>query len=479
MLQVRIQCVTCPDYDLCVPCFTDGKATREHKPAEHQFKVIEQHSIPIYTDDWGADEELLLLEGAETYGLGSWADISDHIGGCRTKDEVRDHYVDTYINSSNFPLPVHASPDDRTFDDIPREQFQSRKKQRIEERKDDVKNAPVAPPKQKPTASVPSCHEVQGYMPGRLEFETEYFNEAEEAVQHMQFEPGDGVDPRTGQLDPEMDLKMTIMNVYNQRLDARVDRKRIIFEHRLLEYKKNQAVDKKRTKEERELVNRAKPFARMVKHDDFQDFCKGLEYEHNLRQAIAMLQEWRSVQIGDLKAGEKYETEKQARATRPQLGVFDRMATSRLSKPVPPAETAHASSQLVSPELALRPHTGLNTPPASEHDEPLTNGHTNGLSTSRMKFACPPISGVHPLKFESKEFIGDLHLLTPEEREVCSVLRIYPKPYVMIKETVLREAMKNGGSLKKKAVREMCHLDQNKGGRLFDFFVHNGWIIKA
>jgi len=39
--------------------------------------------------------------------------------------------------------------------------------------------------------------------------------------------------------------------------------------------------------------------------------------------------------------------------------------------------------------------------------------------------------------------------------------------------------MKNGGALKKKAVKELCRIDSNKGGRLFDFFVHSNWIQKA
>jgi transcriptional adapter 2-alpha len=55
-------------------------------------------------------------------------------------------------------------------------------------------------------------------MPGGLEFETEYANEAEEAVQLMQFDPGDGINPRTGEMEPEMELKMTVMNIYNDRL---------------------------------------------------------------------------------------------------------------------------------------------------------------------------------------------------------------------------------------------------------------------
>ena len=77
-----------------------------------------------------------------------------------------------------------------------------------------------------------------------------------------------------------------------------------------------------------------------------------------------------------------------------------------------------------------------------------------------------------------------------------------PKPYLVIKETVLREAMKNGGALKRKTVRELCkvcgslkadpkpvedvhiidareQIDPSKCVKLFDFFVHSGWIGKA
>ncbi|KAK8188376.1 transcriptional adapter 2 [Phyllosticta capitalensis] len=483
---VRIRCASsaCHDYDLCVPCFADGKSSREHDPRTHSYHVIEQHSIPIFTEDWGADEELALLEGAETYGLGSWADIADHIGGYRTKDEVRDHYINTYINSSKFPLPEHASPEDsRLSERIPREEFQQRKKRRIEERREAAKNAPPATPKQKPTASVPACHEVQGFMPGRLEFETEYFNEAEEAVQHMQFDPGDGINPRTGELEPEMELKMTIMDIYNARLTQRVERKKILFEHKLLEYRKNTAAEKKRTKEERDLLNKAKPFARMMKHEDFTEFCSGLEYEHNLRQAIGQLQDWRMMQVTTLKAGEKYEQEKHHRLSRgPPVGSFDRLAANRINKPQPPAETAAQTAQLTAPDLTLRPVNGQPTPPTSVSpaDKPLTNGTTNGATpqANKQKFQIVPITGLPPMKFND-ENAADLHLLLPEERDLCSALHIKPKPYMAIKDAILSEAIKTGGMMKKKTAKELCKVDERKGGKLYDFFVHSGWIAKA
>lgn len=478
---VRIRCASdvCHEYDLCVPCFSDAKFSRDHDPKTHSYQVIEQHSIPIFTEDWGADEELALLEGAETYGLGSWADIADHIGGFRSKDEVRDHYINTYINSSKFPLPERASPEDTELSDrVPRDVFQANKKRRIEQSKEDAQNAPPATPKQKPTASVPACHEVQGYMPGRLEFETEYFNEAEEAVQHMQFEPGDGVNPRTGEIEPEMELKMTIMEIYNSKLDSRVERKKVIFEHKLLEYRKNAAADKKRTKEERDLLNKAKPFARMMQHDDFEKFCDGLIYEHSLRQAISQLQDWRNHQITDFKQGEKYEQEKQQRQSRaPPLGQFDRLASNRMSKPMPPFETPSATSALTASELPLhlRQKNGLSTPPP---DQP--NGANGALTPqhSKTRFVPKALPNTVPLKF-AKEAASDLQLLTPEEQEICRVLRILPKPYFGIKENLIREAMKQGGSLKKRTAIEIAKIDERKSKQIFDFFVHSGWIARA
>ncbi|KAB8267786.1 hypothetical protein BDV30DRAFT_219472 [Aspergillus minisclerotigenes] len=487
---VRVSCAhpTCHEYDLCVPCFAAGEKSKNHDPSSHPFQVIEQNSVPIFQEDWGADEELLLLEGADIYGLGSWADIADHIGGYRTKEEVRDHYISTYIDSPNFPLPERADPDDtRLSDSISKEEFQSRKKRRIEERKEAAKAAPPTTPKQKPTASVPACHEVQGYMPGRLEFETEFMNDAEEAVQHMTFEPGAG-ETVNGETDAEMELKMTVVDIYNSRLTARTERKKVLFEHNLLEYRKNTALEKKRTKEERDLLNKAKPFARMMNHDDFEEFNKGLEYEHNLRLAITQLQEWRQMGIGDLKGGEKYEQEKQQRAQRlvPQ-GSFDRFASTRPKQSQQP-EGPSAASQLTTPELPLRLQkaSGANKAPEPVN-QPMNDfdrafaSNGDGLTTpqpAKTKFVVQPLNGVIPWKLEN-DGAPDLHLLTKEEVEVCNVLHVQPKPYLVIKETLLKEAMKQGGSLKKKDARTICKIDATKTGRIYDFMVHSGWINKA
>lgn len=425
----------------------------------------------------------MLLEGCEIYGLGSWADVADHVGGFRSKEEVRDHYQKVYIESPNFPLPVHASPNDmKMARETPREEFQARKKRRITEKKAEQKAAPPAQPKQKPTASVPSCHEVQGYMPGRLEFETEYANEAEEAVQHMQFDPGDGINPRTGELEPEMELKLTVMEIYNSRLTQRAERKKVIFEHNLLEYRKIQALDKKRTKEERDLLNKAKPFARMMNHDDFESFCKDLLHEHNLRQAINQLQDWRRMQIGDLASGIKYEQEKLQRAQKAvPMGVLDRerFATGQRAKAAAAVETPSGAAALVSPDLPIR-STPNGAAASDGSDKVLTNGTGNGTLMplqTKQKHVVQPIPGLAPMTI-CQENANDFHLLTPEEAELCKIIHMMPKPYFAIKAAIVQEALKGDGRIKKKQIKDLCHLEPQKISRLFDFFVSQGWVSR-
>ena len=395
---------------------------------------------------------------------------------------MRDHYIDTYINSSLFPLPELADPKDtRLSERIPKDEFQARKKRRIEERKEAAISAPPATPKQKPTASVPACHEVQGYMPGRLEFETEFANEAEEAVQHMTFEPGEGVDS-DGKMDEETALKMTVFDIYNSRLATRAERKRIIFEHNLLEYRKNAAIDKKRSKDERDLLNKAKPFGRMMNHDDFEAFTRDLLYEHNLRLAIAQLQEWKQMGIADLKHGEKYETEKQARAQRaiPQ-GQFDRMASSIRAKPGANAKGGNEgegptdASKFTAPELPLRfqkktQATAVQAPAVPNDFDKLfaENGDGDGLDlngglspppkpTVKEEYTVPPLNGSVPWNLEENENLApDLQLLGKEEIQLCNVCHLKPKAYLVLKEGLIKEAMKQGGNLKRKDVRALC-----------------------
>lgn len=133
-----------------------------------------------------------MITGIQTYGIGNWKKIAEHIG-TRTKEEVAAHYNKVYVESPNWPLPVSSYNTliwvtltipqrmDLHFDVDP-EEFQERKRRRITAMNETHRPLPGPAP-----TSAPSVHEIAGFMPGRLEFEQEIDNEAENLVKDLEF----------------------------------------------------------------------------------------------------------------------------------------------------------------------------------------------------------------------------------------------------------------------------------------------------
>ncbi|KAL0050679.1 hypothetical protein WJX82_004874 [Trebouxia sp. C0006] len=103
---VRIKCAVCQDFDLCLDCFSVGVQITPHRN-DHAYRVMDSLSFPLYHPDWGADEEMLLLEAIDNAGFGNWTAVADHVG-TKSKDECKGHYFDIYVNSPQFPQPWPA-----------------------------------------------------------------------------------------------------------------------------------------------------------------------------------------------------------------------------------------------------------------------------------------------------------------------------------------------------------------------------------
>lgn len=134
----------------------------------------------------------MLLTGIASQGFGNWKKIAEHVG-TRTKEEVEKHYNAVYVDSPTWPLPVCSIMSlitellklvqamDRQFDIDP-EEFQERKRRRISEM-----NAMAPPPPKVAPTSAPGIHEIATFLPGRLEFEHELDNDAEDLVKDLEF----------------------------------------------------------------------------------------------------------------------------------------------------------------------------------------------------------------------------------------------------------------------------------------------------
>lgn len=114
----------------------------------------------------------------------------------------------------------------------------------------------------------------------------------------------------------------------------------------------------------------------------------------------------------------------------------------------------------------LNDEFGLIAHPSRESTPSLSTTHPN-LNPKQ------PRKPANPLNISNA---ADLHLLSPSEQTLCSQLRILPKSYLVIKETLFRELLRTGGTLRKRQARELIKIDVNKTARIFEFFQQQGWL---
>ncbi|OLY82500.1 Transcriptional adapter 2 [Smittium mucronatum] len=251
---VRISCSECPEFDLCVTCFSKGIELGSHK-SSHAYAVVSKHKFPIFNIDWSADEELLLIDGLLQFGLGNWEEVSAYVGSKSIKECER-HYLQTYVDSQFWPMPDMS----KSF------QVKCARSTQIPNKNKSETNKPY-----KPISSQPTNHEVGGYMPGRLEFEIEYENDSEMTIKDLQFNPEEDCSVE------EHALKRVVLEIYNNRLIRRDDRKKFVIERNLLEYSKANNLEKKMSPHMKEITNNIKALAKVMTDSDYQLFCSGIQ----------------------------------------------------------------------------------------------------------------------------------------------------------------------------------------------------------
>jgi transcriptional adapter 2-alpha len=281
---------------------------------------------------------------------------------------------------------------------------------------------PVKSPPFETVPSHPSVHEVQGFMEKRFEFEAEHENEFENIIKDLSFNNDEN--------PLEVEIKLALLEYYSDILDRRVERKKFIFNHDLLtDFKDILHSEKNKSsflKDDKDLAARCCSLAgHFLYREDYETFSSGIFEEERLKKKIKMLQEYRRQGIRDFETARNYEKE---------LSTKSQVTTPSILANIPQ-------------ELTVVNNSSSSDPPA------------------RRSIAVP-------LDITDSEGI---ELLNPSERNLCSVLRILPKTYCNIKETLIAAYYKHG-FLKRAQARSLIKIDVNKTSRIYDFFVTAGWI---
>lgn len=133
--------------------------------------------------------------------------------------------------------------------------------------------------------NITSASEIVGFWPKREEFDNEYLNDAELEIAEIEFMEDD--------TKSEIDLKLNVLKVYNKQLEEREKRKRFVIDRGLLDIKKTMNNERNLHKDEREIFNCLKPFARLIDNDQFNNLFEGIILEKNLRQRLNQLKQYK------------------------------------------------------------------------------------------------------------------------------------------------------------------------------------------
>lgn len=142
---------------------------------------------------------------------------------------------------------------------------------------------------------------LAGYMPLRVDFDYEYENDAEVLLADMEFHPTIIVSPILNNAsagavvhgDPanyqfscdntytnviqehpnEIKLKLQVINIYNKKLEERERRKRFAITTGLVDIKKQQHLERKGSKEEKDLISKLRLFSRFEPMQQSQPRC--------------------------------------------------------------------------------------------------------------------------------------------------------------------------------------------------------------
>lgn len=103
---VKVKCLDCdnPSIYTCLECHRTGEEKGQHRNS-HAYYILDNLSFPLFTKNWSAKEELMLIQGIMKCGLGNWADISEQYVKTKEAKECEDHYFTFYYKSRDDALP--------------------------------------------------------------------------------------------------------------------------------------------------------------------------------------------------------------------------------------------------------------------------------------------------------------------------------------------------------------------------------------
>ncbi|KDP38428.1 hypothetical protein JCGZ_04353 [Jatropha curcas] len=508
---IHIKCAVCPDFDLCLECFSVGAEVTPHK-SSHPYRVMDNLSFPLICPDWNADEEILLLEGIEMYGFGNWTEVAEHVG-TKNRSQCIDHYNAVYMNSPCFPLPDMSQVMGKSREEllamakgygVIKKEFpalgeltlkeesplSARVKSEAQKKKDVAcQSSPSLKSEFGASMSSNSANtftgaikkasnitqmkdgiKVEDLQADRSIGEKKLRAPGEEGPsmtelsgynfkrQEFEIEYDNDAEQLLADMefkdtdtDAERELKLRVLHIYSKRLDERKRRKDFILERNLLypdPFENNLAP------EEREIYQRYKVFMRFHSKEEHEELMKSVIEEHRIVKRIQDLQEARAAGCRTAAEVNRFIEQKQKKEADHSIHRVKESTVAGPSGKVLQRPTNLKGEVDGSPRGVVKGSPGLHA------------GDKDSFSTIAKQISSSlddwDISG----------FLG-ADLLSESEKRLCGEMRILPSHYLNMLQTMSVEIMK-GTITKKSDAYGLFKMAPNKVDQVYDMLVKKG-----
>ncbi|KAF5778369.1 putative transcription factor MYB-HB-like family [Helianthus annuus] len=492
--KIRIKCACCSDFDLCVECFSVGAEVYPHK-SNHPYRVMDNLSFPLFCSDWNADEEILLLEGIEMYGLANWNEVAEHVG-TKSKSQCIEHYNTIYMNSPCFPLPDMSHVMGKNREELlamarggevakghqtggelsVKEESPFSARIKVEDiRKENSAGRPLSDvgsvggssivnastgAGKRTSSIIPSdksgdgikiedSHTDRSFGEKKLRTSVEEGPSMTELSgynfkrQEFEVEYDNDAEQLLADMefketdtDPERELKLRVLRIYSKRLDERKRRKDFILERNLLY---GDPFEQGLSPEEKEICRRYRVFMRFHTKEEHEELLKTIIEEHRIRKRIEDLQEARAAGCRGSADAERYIEQKRKReAEEKARGLKDNVL------PGPSGKFLQRAN------------------------------HLKGDVDTGGKDSSAP-GGLAIASLDDWDVSGHLgaELLSEAEKRLCSEMKVLPTHYLGMLEKLTIEVL-NGHIAQKSDAHRLFNVDPNKVDRVYDMLLKKG-----
>ncbi len=274
----------------------------------------------------------------------------------------------------------------------------------------------------------------------------------------------------------ERELKLQIIHIYNKKLDERMKRKRFAIDRGLVDFKKQQHCDRRRTKDERDLVARLRMFAPFHSAEAHEALVEGLVKARRLRQHILLFQQCRRMGIRTLEQVRQFESDRKKREQEMKARKAKENAAYLFEQGQSEGGRGAGATSSSSSSSSRRGRGGAGIGGGDDGEEPELVSLSYGSTKSGNKRKGKGDSNMSVEALANLEKAPGVKMLSEKEAHLCSIMPLLPMHYLAAKEACVREAYRNG-RLTMEGMRRVVTLDTPKDQQLYDFFVRESCVV--